>query len=360
MSIKAVFLTGQTDITVNGLHQWDYGQQLEIRASDLPALVEVHFACLGMSEATVRSCAIVDGVGSVAIPDKCLEQTAPIMAWVYAIGDNVGATVKTIVLNVIERARPAPGGEIPTDVSNAYTELITEVNKQVGSLKEGNVTVANAVNAKYAEHAESAEVAKGAPSGNGKAYTEDGDEQGHVFNFSNTTGFGLYGGEDQGHFKLWSKDKDGNGKFYCCLVPSRDSAMMLGASDHRYDRIYANEFIGTADEAKKASSLELPAGYTSYTEGDTLDSGLYLFRVTMSLNDTPQRTFQAMVGVYAVSNASYVMLGVDAHTFYVAYIKDNTLTLYERSIQEAGVYSFKLCANVDNQSYTIDYKKICS
>ena len=36
MSIKAVFTDGQTQITVNGLHQWDYGQVLEIQAPTMP------------------------------------------------------------------------------------------------------------------------------------------------------------------------------------------------------------------------------------------------------------------------------------------------------------------------------------
>lgn len=160
MSIKAVFLLGQTEITVNGLHQWDYGQQLEIHAPDLPALVEVHFACIGMKEAVVRPCSVVNGVGTVAIPDQCLEQTAPIMAWIYEIDGTTGATVKTAVLKVAERARPASAEEIPVEVYDKYTEAITAMNAQIETLKDGSVVV------QEARHAESAGSASSAKSAN--------------------------------------------------------------------------------------------------------------------------------------------------------------------------------------------------
>lgn len=160
MPIRAVFSLGQTDITVNGLHQWDYGQQLEIRADDLPGVIEVHFACAGMTEAAVRTCSIVNGVGTVAIPDDCLEQTSPILAWIYEIKGTTGKTTKTITLKVIPRAKPLPGESIPTQVSDKYTEAITAMNEQVESLKSGEVVVKSAINARNAEDAEMAKEAK--------------------------------------------------------------------------------------------------------------------------------------------------------------------------------------------------------
>lgn len=184
MSIKALFLPGQTDITVNGLHQWDYGQQLEIHADDLPALVEVHFACVGMDMAVVRSCAVTNGVGTVAIPDRCLEQAAPIMAWVYEVDGTVGMTTKTIVLNVMERARPSsPVDDIPPAVADKYTEAITAMNEVVAdvdakldnavevvrsgvveALSRGSVYVAEAHHAENADYAEEANFAQEAAS----------------------------------------------------------------------------------------------------------------------------------------------------------------------------------------------------
>lgn len=177
MQIQALFLPGQTELTVNGLTQWDYGRKLEIHSADLPALIEVHFACAGMTEAVVRSCAVVNGVAEAAIPDLCLEQTTPIVAWIYEVGESTGATVKTITLPIIARARPQAGETIPTPVSDKYTELIAAVNEQVTSLKKGSVTVnraltadnatnaTNATNASYATKAGNAALASRPSSG---------------------------------------------------------------------------------------------------------------------------------------------------------------------------------------------------
>lgn len=147
MNIKAIFPPGASTLIVNGLHQWDYGRKLEIQADDLPALVEVHFACEGMQEAVVRSCAVINGVAEAAIPDICLEQTTPVKAWVYEVGESSGSTTKTISLPIIARARPQVSATDPSIFSDKYTELITAVNEQVESLKEGDVTVANALQA---------------------------------------------------------------------------------------------------------------------------------------------------------------------------------------------------------------------
>ena len=39
MIIKAIIPAGVTELTVHGLHQWNYGQQLEIAAEALPTVV---------------------------------------------------------------------------------------------------------------------------------------------------------------------------------------------------------------------------------------------------------------------------------------------------------------------------------
>jgi hypothetical protein len=160
MNIKAILPQGLNEIIVNGLHQWDYGRKLEIHSDDLPALIEVHFACAGMTEAVVRSCAVVNGVAEAAIPDLCLEQTTPIVAWIYEVGESTGVTVQTITLPIIARARPQAGETIPTPVSDKYTELIAAVNEQVASLKKGSVTVNRALTADNARRAGSADFAE--------------------------------------------------------------------------------------------------------------------------------------------------------------------------------------------------------
>lgn len=143
--IKAIFPEGVTAMTVNGLHQWDYGQQLQIQASGLPALVEVHFACDGMKEAVVRSCSVTSGTLTAAIPDICLEQTSPVMAWVYIVGGSSGITTLTVTLPVIARARPQPNATIPTATSDKYTEAVAAMNTAVANVAAGNVTIARAV-----------------------------------------------------------------------------------------------------------------------------------------------------------------------------------------------------------------------
>lgn len=139
--IKATFPEGVSAMTVNGLYQWDYGQTLQIEAADLPALVEVHFACDGMKEAFVRSCSAAGGVVTAAIPDLCLEQTSPVIAWVYEVGSTSGKTTKTVTLPVIARARPEPSAPIPTATSDKYTEAVAAMNAAVESLSAGDVKV---------------------------------------------------------------------------------------------------------------------------------------------------------------------------------------------------------------------------
>lgn len=159
MSLKAFIPSGQTALTVNGLHQWDYGQKLEIHDDDLPTLIEVHFACVGMTEAVVRSCNVVQGVAEAAIPDQCLEQTAPITAYIYEVGEDSGATTKVLVLTVSPRPRPQIAGTLTPAITDKYTELIAAVNEQVAALKAGNVTVARALTADTAAQATKAATA---------------------------------------------------------------------------------------------------------------------------------------------------------------------------------------------------------
>jgi hypothetical protein len=157
MAIKAVFRTGENVISVKGLFQWDYGRVLEIEAPDIGSeVMEVHFACANMKEAIVRSCSFSNGVGTVTIPDQCLEQSSAITAWVYRIIGTQGHTEKVINLIVTARTRPSIARDIPQEVSNRYTELITEVNEAVENLESGNVTVAHAKNANNAGYASSA------------------------------------------------------------------------------------------------------------------------------------------------------------------------------------------------------------
>lgn len=172
MSIKAIFPEGVTALTVNGLHQWDYGQTLEIEAPDLPLLVEVHFACAGMKEAVVRLCQLTDGKISAAVPDTCLEQRSPVVAWVYELDEAGGKTVLTVTMPVIARIKPPASSSSPT-VADQYAQLITLFNDQMDGIFSGAAPVGRAFEADHvaeasrateADHAESAREADHAES----------------------------------------------------------------------------------------------------------------------------------------------------------------------------------------------------
>ena len=167
MSIKVSIPTGKDVGTATGLYQWDYGQVLEIESLDIGSeVVEVHFACANMTEAIVRPCSFSNGVGTVVIPDQCLEQTTPVTAWVYrietiydAVGMVVsteGRTIKTITLPITARTRPSIAREIPQVFSDKYTELIAEINEAVDGLEHGNITAAKAIDADNANYATAA------------------------------------------------------------------------------------------------------------------------------------------------------------------------------------------------------------
>lgn len=162
MPIKAQFSNGKEEITVKSLHQWDYGQQIEIEGDDIPeSIIEVHFSCDGMSEAVIRSCTIVGGKGTVPIPDRCLEQSRPITAWVYEIERIDGVvtkctTTKTITIPVIARTRPSRGEDIPPTIVDSCTELIAEVNEVIDKLNTGEVIANHAKTANTAGYATSA------------------------------------------------------------------------------------------------------------------------------------------------------------------------------------------------------------
>ena len=162
MNVIAMIPTGLDEMTVNGLTQWDYGRTLEIHSEDLPALIEVHFACAGMESAIVRPCTVIQGVAQAVIPDQCLEQSGPVTAWVVWLDETSGKTYKTITLPITPRTRPQPTASIPTTVSDRYTELIGEVNQQIDTLKAGDVKVASAFNADKATRATNSDQAKSA------------------------------------------------------------------------------------------------------------------------------------------------------------------------------------------------------
>jgi hypothetical protein len=159
MNLIAMIPEGVTELTVNGLTQWDYGRKLELHGEDLPSVVEVHFSCPSMQDAIVRVGSGASGVATVSIPDLCLEQSAPITAWVYEVGETSGRTIKTLTLNILERKRPQTAPEtITPEVSNQYTEAVEAMKDAVEDVKNGKVK------SKFAQHADTAGTANQAGS----------------------------------------------------------------------------------------------------------------------------------------------------------------------------------------------------
>lgn len=158
MSLTVIVPNGRTEITVNGLHQWDYGRTIEIHSANLPALVEVHFACTGMETAVVRNCAVVDGKTTAAIPDICLEQTTPIVAWVYAIGAASGETILTITLPITPRTKPQPNEAIPEYVGDRYTEAIAAMTGLIEGFNSSKETMQAAIKGDIVSEIESGEI----------------------------------------------------------------------------------------------------------------------------------------------------------------------------------------------------------
>lgn len=171
MAIKVNIPNDRNTATIDGLYQWDYGQVLEIESTDLGTMIgEVHFACSSMSEAIVVSCNFTNGVGTVTIPNDCLEQSSTITAWVYEIAGTQGRTRKAITIPVTARTRPSAGHDIPTEITDQYTQLITNVNETIDKLENGQIavkkaeTATNAASATTAGNASSANYAVSAGS----------------------------------------------------------------------------------------------------------------------------------------------------------------------------------------------------
>lgn len=138
--VQAIFTQGIDVVTAHGLTQWDYGQTLEIHGlNDLPATFQVHFACKRIDEAIVRLATTTNGVGSVVIPDKMLEQDTDIRAWIYIVGTGTGETIKLIQLPIQTRTKPQDFISVVTPSQQTMLEeFMADINE---SLETSNVTV---------------------------------------------------------------------------------------------------------------------------------------------------------------------------------------------------------------------------
>ena len=131
--IRATFNDNEEYIRVNGLTQWDYGQELQIIGLGPVQNAEVHFALEGCREAEIQTVKIENEILYARIPDKLLEKGENIKAYVYLATADHGETIKTIAMPVVRRPRP-------DDYSApAERNLLRELMEQV-SLKADNIT----------------------------------------------------------------------------------------------------------------------------------------------------------------------------------------------------------------------------
>lgn len=91
---------GSGSATVQGLTQWDYGQELEFAGTDVPDGTEVNFY-----QGLLTSLGYVHG-SSVMIPDRMLQNADTIKAYVYVRSETAGETELEVYLPVSARPRP--------------------------------------------------------------------------------------------------------------------------------------------------------------------------------------------------------------------------------------------------------------
>ena len=118
-NILRVSFNGSKNVMSNSLWQYDYGQIMLIKGISLPSLYEVHFS----KDKTGTAVTAVGTADGVAIPDKLLETTGEIYAWIYLHTDESdGETKYQIKIPVIGRAKPTH--EEPTPVQQTEIEQL--------------------------------------------------------------------------------------------------------------------------------------------------------------------------------------------------------------------------------------------
>lgn len=155
MVTKVVFPQGEATVTLEPMYQWDYGRKLEIDATGISTVVEVHFAHRGMTEAIAYTCSVKNNTITIPVPSSCLEQTNPILAWIC---EN-GITTREITIPIIQRTRPPKSMDIPQDLGS---NVIREMNAVVDGLRDGSITAKTSETAKTATTAISAKNAENA------------------------------------------------------------------------------------------------------------------------------------------------------------------------------------------------------
>lgn len=113
--------TNYSNVKVENLFKYDYGQELEISGIELPENFEVHFET-DQETAIVANGTFSDGVGKVKIPDLCLmDSKLNFSAWIYVKENGSGNTVKTITFYLNDRQAPSDQPSDPEEVEKVKT-----------------------------------------------------------------------------------------------------------------------------------------------------------------------------------------------------------------------------------------------
>ena len=126
--VKVRSIIADDNMIVEGLTQWDRGQKLEIVGLNLPSSVEIHFAQKDDEDATPVVGSTMDGVTQVDIPDRMLQFSETIHAYIYLSDKSFGETIFTIHLPIRERNRPSTYFADPNP-DNPFGQLVEQVSQ---------------------------------------------------------------------------------------------------------------------------------------------------------------------------------------------------------------------------------------
>lgn len=139
--LEAIFSEGILTVTVTGLTQWDYGRKLTIKGLSYTDSVEVHFSN-NIEKLAIVMEATKSGSDLVTeVPNVLLEKNSDITAWVYIDSGTSGETVRTIILKVKPRIKPADyisenNAKEIIDYVDEAKELLENATEQADRLDE--------------------------------------------------------------------------------------------------------------------------------------------------------------------------------------------------------------------------------
>lgn len=139
MSIKATYDKGATSAPATGAWQYDAGQKMYLYGipQNLKGTIELQFAYQGdaKTESRVAEWDAAEKAWTASVPNKYLQRSAPVSAYLYAtLDEDTAETLYTAVFT--PQGRPATGGEVTEDEKNAWGELVGQVTLKLAEMEE--------------------------------------------------------------------------------------------------------------------------------------------------------------------------------------------------------------------------------